>query len=757
MQKVSPLRNTTVLLLSITLLGFAVRVINLGGDSLWADEIFTVNDSRQSVGQIVVGNEIDHPLGYFLLQHFAFDVWGTSDYALRLLSAFAGVATIPLVYVMGSQLANRRVGLWAAGLLAVAPFHIRYSQEARGYALQVALLSASTACLLLALKRRQYRWWIGFGIATALSVYILYSSFVIFASQLIFVGLLLLTLLLLKRQTIRQVLQVAVGLLVGVLTAAMLYSPWLGQAVRGATANIGPAQGYLAMWVGVPLGDWVSAGYVAFGFMQPALAALTGLLALLGCVRAAIRRRIDQTLWLLTGLFFPLLLITALDVSRAPLPKYILFVMIVYLVATAIGLDTLIQFLTQRVATHSVSVARSIPVIAAIGLMGVSVPLIQAEHAYVYNDWKGIAQYLENSAHAGDAVIPMTLDLADSFNQGHVGLSYYLPHMAPGLHLLMGEHLTDPSVSDLPAVAQASGDVWFILLNRNQPIRFDDPNIEVIPFQADIYLVHAGHSNRPPLEEMAALYPKIIPQAVTSAAQCYLWFDLATLHVRLGQFDEAYADTARTPKPCPDSLGIRRAIYQQLVEHYRQAQQTDHAREIALKILALDAKDKLAWTVLTFEDLSNLFQRGAPSVSTQPSPARPIDVQRFTMPQNGDWDDALVMQTPAQIAFRLDLPPEPVEFVSRIAMSPESWNWGGDGAQFSVRLMDAAGRETIAFDQSVSNQAADRHWHAVAVPLRQYAGQTITLTLETDPGPRGDTTGDWAGWGTPRIIYAGAQ
>ena len=51
----------------------------------------------------------------------------------------------------------------------------------------------------------------------------------------------------------------------------------------------------------------------------------------------------------------------------------------------------------------------------------------------------------------------------------------------------------------------------------------------------------------------------------------------------------------------------------------------------------------------------------------------------------------------------------------------------------------------------------DRAWHDVEVPLRQYAGQTITLTLETDPGPKGDTTGDWAGWESPRVVYAVEQ
>jgi hypothetical protein len=70
--------------------------------------------------------------------------------------------------------------------------------------------------------------------------------------------------------------------------------------------------------------------------------------------------------------------------------------------------------------------------------------------------------------------------------------------------------------------------------------------------------------------------------------------------------------------------------------------------------------------------------------------------------------------------------------------------------------VDAAGQERPLFDQLLTNQPADQLWHDVQISLADYAGQTITLILETDPGPQGDTTGDWAGWETPRITYAAA-
>jgi len=66
----------------------------------------------------------------------------------------------------------------------------------------------------------------------------------------------------------------------------------------------------------------------------------------------------------------------------------------------------------------------------------------------------------------------------------------------------------------------------------------------------------------------------------------------------------------------------------------------------------------------------------------------------------------------------LQLPLEPVNFVSRVAMSPDSWDWGGDGARFSVHLVGADGSEMVVFEQYVSNQETDRRWHNVEVPLR---------------------------------------
>lgn len=43
-------------------------------------------------------------------------------------------------------------------------------------------------------------------------------------------------------------------------------------------------------------------------------------------------------------------------------------------------------------------------------------------------------------------------------------------------------------------------------------------------------------------------------------------------------------------------------------------------------------------------------------------------------------------------------------------------------------------------------------WKEIRVPLGPFAGQRINLEFRTDPGPKGQSTADWAVWADPRIV-----
>ena len=138
----------------LTAAGLALRLARLGFQPLWWDEGYTVWFATQPLREMIAltARDIHPPLYYGLLSAWI-GLWGTHPLALRMFSVLAGMLAIPLLYLATRTLMGPRVGLWAAGLLALSPIHIYYSQELRMYGL-VALLSLGAtfyAARLLAL------------------------------------------------------------------------------------------------------------------------------------------------------------------------------------------------------------------------------------------------------------------------------------------------------------------------------------------------------------------------------------------------------------------------------------------------------------------------------------------------------------------------------------------------------------------------------------------------------------------------------
>ena len=131
----------------LTLLAAGLRFATLGVQAYHHDEIVTA--SRVLRGDFwhameAVGFSESAPPLYYALAWVWTQLTGTGEFGLRSLSALAGVATVPVAYLLGAELRGRRTGITAAALVAVNPMLLWYSQEARGYAL-LALLTAIAA------------------------------------------------------------------------------------------------------------------------------------------------------------------------------------------------------------------------------------------------------------------------------------------------------------------------------------------------------------------------------------------------------------------------------------------------------------------------------------------------------------------------------------------------------------------------------------------------------------------------------------
>jgi 4-amino-4-deoxy-L-arabinose transferase-like glycosyltransferase len=132
---------------------------------------------------------------------------------VRLPSLLAGTATIPLVYLLGLRTVGRAAGMIGAALIALAPFMIYYSAEARGYALMMAFVTLSTLAMLLAVDRGRARWWVVYGLASCAAVYTHYSCVLVLGAQFVW--------LLWAHSEARR------PALITNVAAAVLYLPWI--------------------------------------------------------------------------------------------------------------------------------------------------------------------------------------------------------------------------------------------------------------------------------------------------------------------------------------------------------------------------------------------------------------------------------------------------------------------------------------------------------------------------------------------------
>jgi dolichyl-phosphate-mannose-protein mannosyltransferase len=88
-------------------------------------------------------SEPNNHLLHTLLVSLAVDALGDGEWAIRLPALIAGIATLPLSYVLARRLYNSTAALLTAALVASSSTLVEYSTNARGYSLLVALTIAS--------------------------------------------------------------------------------------------------------------------------------------------------------------------------------------------------------------------------------------------------------------------------------------------------------------------------------------------------------------------------------------------------------------------------------------------------------------------------------------------------------------------------------------------------------------------------------------------------------------------------------------
>ncbi len=160
---------------------------------MWSDEGLSLYRARQTPvdilnGLIVIDGVETHdtnPPLYFLLLHILRNVAGETIFALRYSGVLAGFLAVPFIYVLGTAVYGRRVGLFAALLMAISPFHVWQSQVLRNYSLLLTLNLASVygmfRFVLADPQSARKRWLLLWLTAGLLGIYTHYFGFFVFA------------------------------------------------------------------------------------------------------------------------------------------------------------------------------------------------------------------------------------------------------------------------------------------------------------------------------------------------------------------------------------------------------------------------------------------------------------------------------------------------------------------------------------------------------------------------------------------------
>jgi hypothetical protein len=177
-------------LVTILIIGTILRFYRVDFQSVWLDEIHTLNEASPNLSLAELYNSLliaePHPPLYFILVHYLFIVFGYTTFVLRFFSATLGVMGILAIYFLGKEMISKKVGLIAAILLTVNPFHLNYSQDGRMYALLFLTTTISFMFLIKFIKKPVLKSAILYGLFSAFMIYShFFALFALFAQYLI--------------------------------------------------------------------------------------------------------------------------------------------------------------------------------------------------------------------------------------------------------------------------------------------------------------------------------------------------------------------------------------------------------------------------------------------------------------------------------------------------------------------------------------------------------------------------------------------
>lgn len=390
------------MMLAILLLAFFLRVLKLDSQSFWWDETLTVYGSNQDMIPLLQGvvERRVHPPLFYVLMHFWLLI-GREQFVARIFAVIWGTLSVAVVYPAGRLVGGHKVGTFSALLLAISPYAVWYSQEARMYSLIAFLVLAANYFFIKTWQQDHLKYWLGYSAFTLLSIWTHHICLFVITAQLTF-------LILNRRRCHESMIRrwLACITLIG-----LLYLPWV--ALIFATGGFYSAA---IGWVPFPQPQdlfWTLYEFALGSTSEPrnifnlliALLCLS-LLALSLFIAPKKKTATHQRsgiFFLACWLFIPLILVFSISLGLPMsqkrsiyMDRYFTFLSPAYTTLVAYGLSALLR-LNRKFGLLTLLVML-IPT-------SISLQNLYFDERYFRDDWRGAVRYIQENDGADDPIL----------------------------------------------------------------------------------------------------------------------------------------------------------------------------------------------------------------------------------------------------------------------------------------------------------------------------------------------------------------
>ncbi|HEV8437810.1 MAG TPA: glycosyltransferase family 39 protein [Methylomirabilota bacterium] len=408
--------------LLLAAIGTSTAFFRLDARGLWGDEVWQVWWSDPRVF-IRLRHPTDLPMQYILVRLTT--LFGQSEFWVRLPSAVLASANVVVLFLLGRLVFNTTTGWIAALLLAAAPYHVWYAQEAHQYAALsfYSTLSLYFCCTLLNEPTRRNA--VRFGLVTIVNLANHFCAVMPWATEVLVAGGWTFVRWWREprsRQDLMKLMFPLLAVTASGIVPLLVASPLVGKAayylfVQGYVfdPNIPPARIDAPIVVDIlsRLGSGAGIPMV-----------LSGAAGAIGILAALYYRRWLGLSVIVTWLGFPFIALALLQPRVYVNARYFLFMQPVYLLLVGWGLAQTFVLVSAAIrwligSTRAEIVAR----LAGALLVGA---IVLDEMALTWNgywvervnDWSAVCRYLHRHVVPGDIVV------GDSYVEGILAWCY---------------------------------------------------------------------------------------------------------------------------------------------------------------------------------------------------------------------------------------------------------------------------------------------------------------------------------------------